>query len=54
MVALVSDAAHRAPDNPLRVSGSQQDRALSPIFTARTGARFLSGAKHLDLRDGKV
>jgi hypothetical protein len=29
MVALVSDAAHRAPDNPLRVSGSQQDRALS-------------------------
>ena len=39
MVALVSDAAHRAPDNPLRVSGSQQDRALSPIFAARTGAR---------------
>jgi hypothetical protein len=26
------DAAHRAPDDPLRVSGLQQDRALSPIF----------------------
>jgi len=43
MVALVSDAAHRAPDNPLRVSGSQQDRALSPIFAARTGARRFVG-----------
>jgi hypothetical protein len=39
MVALVSDAAHRAPDNPLRVSGSQQDRALPPVFATRTGAR---------------
>jgi hypothetical protein len=26
MVALVSDAAHRAADNPLRVSGSQENR----------------------------
>jgi hypothetical protein len=54
MVALVSDPAHRAPDNPLRVSGSQQDRALSQSSPPRQVLGFLSGAKHLDLRDGKV
>jgi hypothetical protein len=43
MVALVSDAAHRSRDHPLRVSGSQQDRAFFANLRASTGARCLVG-----------